>query len=144
MKKIVLSLFAVLALTFGAMAENGDAYTIDDAAIEQVFAQAAEVSVGEISTIDMPGLTSPIEAATVPTLSAANPWGAAFICFFLGGFGIHRHYLGTSNLMWLWYTITVGGIFGIVPLVDFIVLIVGAVDGDYGKYVGNGRFFMWV
>jgi uncharacterized membrane protein len=39
------------------------------------------------------------------------------------------------------YILTCGGIFGIVPLVDFIVLIIN-ID-NISKYVNNPKFFMW-
>ena len=55
---------------------------------------------------------------------------AAVLDFFLGGIGIHRMYLGSSNLMWLYYGITCCGIFGVVPLIDFIVLIVDGVNNN--------------
>ena len=46
--------------------------------------------------------------------------------------------------MWALYTFTLGGIFGVVPLVDFIVEIVETVDsGSLAKYENNGSFFMW-
>ena len=53
---------------------------------------------------------------------------AAVICFFLGGLGIHRVYLNSEPIIILWYLITLGGIFGLIPLIDFIRLIIGHVD----------------
>ena len=44
---------------------------------------------------------------------------ALLLTFFLGGLGIHRVYLGSQPIMILWYVITIGGIFGILPLIDF-------------------------
>ena len=49
---------------------------------------------------------------------------AVLLAFFLGVIGLHRVYLGSSPLMILWYIISFGGIFGILPLVDFIRLII--------------------
>ena len=68
---------------------------------------------------------------------------AFLLCFFLGGFGVHRHYLGTRPGMWAIYTFTFGGLFGIVPLIDWVMLLIGLVDDDISPYVGNTKFFMW-
>ena len=145
MKKVIFSLFAVLALSFSVMAEGGDAYTIDDNAIEQVFAQSAEVNAADVELFGSQMLLSPeMPATSLQTVSSANPWGAWVICWFLGEFGIHRHYLGTSKPMWLYYTLTCGGIFGVVVLVDWVVLLIGAIQDDISAYCNNDSFFMWL
>lgn len=145
MKKVIFSLFAVLALSFSAMADNGDAYTVDDNAIEQVFAQSAEVNVADVELFGSMNLVSPeMPVTSLQTVSNANPWGAWAICWFLGEFGIHRHYLGTSKPMWLYYTLTCGGIFGIVTIVDWVVLLVGAIQDDISQYCNNDSFIMWL
>ena len=142
MKKVLLTLFAVMALSFGAFAGN-DAYTVDDNAIEQAFAEAAEVSVADVQLFadDMIGMQS---MTSVSSASYANPWPAFAICYFLGGFGIHRHYLGTSKPMWLYYTLTCGGVFGIAYTIDTIVLFIGAIQNDISRYCNNDSFFMWL
>ena len=57
------------------------------------------------------------------------------LCFFLGGLGVHRFYVGkvgTGILMLL----TLGG-FGIWTIIDFIMIAVGSFkDGD-GKVIKN-------
>lgn len=142
MKKIIFSLFAVLALGFSAMADNGDAYTIDDNAIDQVFAQSAEMTVTDMSLFSIDGIT--MENAASLTTKSVNPWGAWAICWFLGEFGIHRHYMGTSKPMWLYYTLTCGGIFGVVTVVDWVVLLIGAIQDDISAYCDNDQFIMWL
>lgn len=62
---------------------------------------------------------------------------AVILAFFLGIFGIHRVYLGGSPLLIVLYIITVGGIFGIIPFIDFIRLLIGQVD----HYEGNSNLF---
>lgn len=62
---------------------------------------------------------------------------AIILAFFLGGFGIHRVYLGGRGILILLYIITLGGIFGILPLIDFIRLIIGDMD----HYEDNDSFF---
>lgn len=66
---------------------------------------------------------------------------ALLLDFFLGGLGIHRFYLGTKTMTGIGYILTCGGIFGIVPLIDFIVLIID--NDDISPYIDNPKFFMW-
>jgi hypothetical protein len=61
---------------------------------------------------------------------------ALILCFFLGWLGIHRVFMGGSALLILGYLFTAGGIFGLLPLIDFIRLII---DSDH--YKDNSRFF---
>jgi TM2 domain-containing membrane protein YozV len=67
---------------------------------------------------------------------ANTNWGAVVLCFFLGWLGIHRVVMGGSGLLILGYILTAGGIFGLLPLIDFIRLII---DSDH--YKDNSRFF---
>jgi len=66
---------------------------------------------------------------------------ALLLDFFLGGLGVHRFYLGTEVLTGVGYILTCGGIFGIVPLIDFVMLIINF--DDISPYIDNPRFFMW-
>lgn len=61
---------------------------------------------------------------------------AILLAFFIGWTGIHRVYLGGRPVLILFYIITFGGIFGILPLIDFIRLIIGHMD----HYEGNNKF----
>lgn len=61
---------------------------------------------------------------------------AILLAFFLGGLGLHRVYLGGRPILILFYIITFGGIFGLLPLIDFIRLIIGHMD----HYEGNDKF----
>lgn len=62
---------------------------------------------------------------------------ALLLCFFLGTLGIHRLYLQSNPIIILWYFITIGGFFGLIPLIDFIRLIMGQTD----HYQGNSNLF---
>ena len=58
----------------------------------------------------------------------------------LGVFGVHRLYLGTTPLVPLAYTLTLGGGFLILPIID-IIYILFAKDLDDIKQ--NNHVFMW-
>ena len=132
-------LFVVILAAFAACAIASAAdYTINDAAIDAAIETSVEVSpIAMMATVP----------AAVPSVevSSKNDVVAVALTFVLGGLGIHRHYMGTSKWMWAAYTFTFGGVFGIVPLIDLVVEIVGIIDGSgLGEYYGNTKFFMWL
>lgn len=143
MKKVLLFAVAIFTLTFSSFAEV-DPYVVDDNAIDQTFAQAAEINVSDMDAAMFNDFGMSMNNNASAELNSANPWAAFAICWVLGGFGIHRHYMGTSQWMWAIYTFTCGGIFGIVPFVDWVVLLVGAIQNNIGRYTNNASFFMWL
>lgn len=134
MKRLFFSLIAILAITVSANAAN---YTVDDDAIDALIEASAEVSPLSL----MP--EAPVPAAASFSSGSKSPIASFLLCTFLGGFGVHRHYMGTRPWMWAIYTFTFGGIFGVIPLVDWVMLIVGIVDDDISEYCGNTKFIMW-
>jgi TM2 domain-containing membrane protein YozV len=65
---------------------------------------------------------------------------ALLLTLFLGPFGAHRLYLGTDPLVPIIYTLTLGGGLGIVPLIDFGLLLFSK---DLSQFENNNQFFMW-
>jgi len=67
---------------------------------------------------------------------------AAIMAFPLpfGIVGLHRIYLGTEPYVPVAYIATIGGCFGVLPLIDFFVIIF---DKDMNKFINNPRVFMW-
>lgn len=138
MKKLLLTLVAVFALSFAASAAN---YSINDDLIDEAIENAVDITTSSFEALDMAASSA---SATVSAAAGKSDGVAVALTVLLGGFGVHRHYMGTSPWMWAVYTFTVGGIFGVVPFVDLIVEIVGLVDGTgLGKYYNNPKFFMW-
>ncbi|MBR5174864.1 MAG: TM2 domain-containing protein [Bacteroidales bacterium] len=140
MKKLLIALVAFFAITTVASAAP---YKIDDAVVDNAIENAVAVTPFDFLSEAPSSLPAAIPASA--SISAGkSPVGAILLTFFLGGFGIHRHYMGTRPWMWAIYTFTFGGIFGVVPFVDFIVEIVAAVeDNSIARYCGNTSFFMW-
>jgi TM2 domain-containing membrane protein YozV len=58
-----------------------------------------------------------------------------------GFLGAHRIFLGTSPYIPVVYMATLGGCLGIIPLVDFFVIIF---TKDLDKYINNPKAFMWM
>jgi TM2 domain-containing membrane protein YozV len=61
--------------------------------------------------------------------------------FPFGMVGLHRIYLGTAPYVPIIYIGTIGGGFGILPFIDFCVLLL---DKDVTRYNENKKVFMWV
>ena len=58
-----------------------------------------------------------------------------------GVLALHRIYLGTSAHVPVVYIGTVGGVFGILPFIDFCVMVL---DRDVNRFLNNGKIFMWI
>ena len=62
--------------------------------------------------------------------------------FPFGILGLHRIYLGTKPYMPFVYVGTLGGCFGILPLIDFITILI-ADDEAFKGFENNPKVFMW-
>src|SRR5688572_27049728 len=61
--------------------------------------------------------------------------------FPLGIVGMHRIYLGTAPYVPVVYIASVGGVFGILPFIDFCMILL---EKDVERFSNNTRVFMWV
>lgn len=61
--------------------------------------------------------------------------------FPFGIVGLHRIYLGCAPYIPVVYIASLGGVFGILPLVDFCVILA---EKDLEKFVNSSDVFMWV
>ena len=66
---------------------------------------------------------------------------AALLALFLGHFGVHRIYLGTSPNVPIVYSLTLGGGLGLLPLADFIFILT---TKDLEAFAENDKVFMWL
>lgn len=130
MKKILIALVAMVALTFSANAAN---YSLDESAINEMFAEAT------VSTsVESQGILDGVDGQTRTLIAAVLEFTG------LAGIGIHRLVLGTEPINCLWYFITFGGIFYIVPTIDFIVELIDLLTGSGTTYLNNPNFIMWL
>jgi TM2 domain-containing membrane protein YozV len=134
-----LILLCVIALfTFAFSTVRAGNYQINDKALDQVFSNAQTISISDLGAASLPGLS---DLNSPSFANQKDPLVAILLDLFVGGLGIHRLYLGTETLTWVGYFLTCGGIFGLVPLVDLIVLAVNY--NDISPYIDNPKFFMW-
>lgn len=61
--------------------------------------------------------------------------------FPFGIVGLHRIYLGCAPYVPVVYIATVGGGFGILPFIDFCMIIL---EKDIDRFINNQNVFMWV
>jgi TM2 domain-containing membrane protein YozV len=71
-------------------------------------------------------------------------WKAALLAFPLpfGVVGLHRVYLGTKPYVPIVYAATVGGVFGLLPLADFIAILASK-EEDLQNF-NSGKVFFWI
>ena len=69
-----------------------------------------------------------------PNVSPRSRLAAALLCFFLGVFGVHRFYVGKVGTGIL-TIVTFGGFFGLWPMIDLILILVGAFTDAEGRLV---------
>lgn len=130
MKRITFLLLCVVGLLFSSQVKAAN-YHVDETSVDQLIETTVEtVDMGSMAMSNATAMSSDREAVVAIVLDC-----------FLGGLGIHRLYLGTEIISWILYPITAGGIFGIVPIIDLIVLIIDY--DDISAYINNPSFFMW-
>ncbi len=97
-----------------------------------------------------PAPISAAAAAGVPTFPDGKPMvdaqgrpaspksrlAAALLAFFLGALGVHRFYVGKIGTG-IAIILTFGGFFGIWPLIDLIMILVGSFKDKEERYVAN-------
>ncbi|MEL7001867.1 MAG: TM2 domain-containing protein [Bacteroidota bacterium] len=135
MKKLLL-LTMMMAFMASVSTFASSKYKIDDVAVEQVLDNGVAVVTADAAANTVLDVNS-----TNAQLAEKNALVAIILDFFLGGLGVHRVYLGGSGILILGYIVTCFGIFGLIPLVDLIVLAINF--DDISKYVDNDALFMW-
>lgn len=65
---------------------------------------------------------------------------ASILTLTLGPFGAHRLYLGTDALVPVFYTLTLGGGLGILPVIDLFHILLAK---DLSGFYNNPGVFMW-
>ncbi len=107
-------------------------YSIDDSKVEAAF---------EKSVVVNPEFQLQNSLGTEEIQADKNVWVAVALGWFLGGIAIHRVYLGTPPGIIAGYLFTGCGIFGIIPIIDIIVLAIN--NEDISAYVDKKGYIMF-
>lgn len=110
---------------------------------EQIIVDSAMVEYSEIMSYSKKDITNPILKLFRKKQKNNQRIIAAVLAFPFpfGIVGLHRIYLGTKPHVPVVYIGTFGGVFGLLPLIDFCAL---AFDKDFEHYQQNGQVFMWI
>ena len=129
MKRFLAVAVALFAFVAVSSASN---YSVDEASIDALFTEAVtEASASASAGISgMDSQTKNIVALVVDMVG-------------LGFVGIHRLILGTQPINCLWYFLTFGGIFYIIPFIDWIMILIDLLNGT-ASYLDNPAFIMWL
>lgn len=136
--KNILVLILAIVLTGFAYADGGK-YKINDETVNQMFTNAPETNGFDFTVSPLTGNALPEQIT-----GEKNPWVAWALTFTagVGICGIHRLYLGTKTGVFIAYLCTAGGC-GIVQTIDWVVLLIGAINKDISKYIDNSKLFMF-
>src|ERR1051326_900550 len=137
MKKLlfVFGFFAVSSFAFASTS----AYKVNDAAVDQLFAQSQDISSAMASDMTLVNLNQP---NVQETAGGQTVGGFLIRCFFCGGIALHRHYMGSDwgSLWWKYFCIPVAG--GVAALGEFCWRLFSG-KSALGKYKGNDKWFVW-
>lgn len=106
---------------------------INDSFIAQEINKSNQEKV-KYSEIEKKSQNQKIKKANQPAASAGEKsWLIALLlCFFLGGLGIHRFYLGYSGIGLL--MLFTGGVFGLLWFIDFVRILIRDLGPKNGSY----------
>lgn len=127
MKKILVVLVALVAFSFAA---NASSYSVNDASIDALFAEATMEAPAPAGIVNADGQTKTLIAFVIDTIG-------------LGAIGIHRLILGTKPVNVVWYILTFGGIFCLIPFIDWIMMLIDLLNGS-ASFINNPAFIMWL
>ena len=138
MKKIVVALLAVLALSVSTVGAaivkpiTPASSTLTVAEFKKMSPKEFEKMTGQKMNFFQKMKFKAAKLFAKPAEGGKSQLTAALLCFFLGGIGIHRFYLGYT---WqgIVQILTLGGL-GIWALIDFVRILTGSLQPKNGEY----------
>lgn len=136
----------ILILTIGCLVLIGRA-NAQEASLALPLSGEVALSISQAEVIDAPVWVKKLvhklknsKASSAFSLKEHPRLVAIALTVLLGPFGAHRIYLGTREIVPVFYTLTLGGGVGIVPFVDLLHLIF---TKDLSRFVNNPNVLMW-
>lgn len=131
----------ILPILIGLFAAEG-ATASSAVSISYIHFQQVELAIQQLDDADVVQLYNQLN---IP-LDSVSPvkhkkLKAVLLGIFLGHFGVHRIYLGTKANVPVAYSLTLGGGFGLLPLIDVIALLT---TPDISRYENNNKLIMWM
>jgi TM2 domain-containing membrane protein YozV len=138
--KLVFLFINILFCTAFTQAQNDMSVTIAIDTSQNLVITQTDVLDKNIASIETKDTSQPNLIIKRPK----KKWIAALLAFPLpfGVVGLHRIYLGTQPHIPLVYVGTVGGVFGLLPLADFIAIL-NTKEDDLQNF-NTGKVFFWI
>jgi len=136
MKKLS-ALLSIVCLT-ASMTFAANNYKIDDAVIDQMFAQSEDVTPTFTDQFSSLNMINSVNFAVLPEGKTVG--GFLLRAFFCSGFALHRSYMGTGDKSVFFYYFCLG----IVPVgcIDFWWVVFKGEEA-LNKYADNPKWFVW-
>jgi hypothetical protein len=139
MKKLffILGFFAVSSLSFAGI---GEKYKVNDAAVDQMFAESQDVSSMVVYELNFASMN---QSSSVQVAAGGQSVGGFLVrAFFCGGIALHRKYMGGDwgSLWWKYLCIPVAG--GVAALGDFCWVLFSG-NSALNKFKGSDKWFVW-
>ncbi len=99
------------------------------------------IILGVLNTQEVHGQEKGLLSEKIEALPKLKKSEMLALTLFLGPIGGHRAFMGTKVAVPLVYTLTLGGGLGLLPLVDFFVILFSK---DHSKYLDNPKVMMWL
>jgi TM2 domain-containing membrane protein YozV len=135
MKKILL--IAALVGGFAASTFAKDTYKLNDASVDQMFAQSSDITL-TVSTEEATASSMNTEAVSLSLAPSQTKIGYYLRLFFCGMVGLHRSYMGTGGKT-IWFYYCIPGLNGAMLFCDFWITIFKSDLWD--KYKNNSALF---
>ena len=140
-------LLAIAALVggFAASCFASTAYKIDDASVDQMFAQSNDVTMIATSCDDMMNsitTAASTDMAAVTAGGSQSKGGYLLRACFCGWIALHRSYMGASGLWWKYLIVNCVGVGGILVGIDFWWVVFSS--SALNKYKGNQKFLVFM
>ena len=135
MKRLLFVVCCLFSFTLCAKNKLTTVYYVDSS-LAIVYSEKASINIDETMPNPIFRLIQKKQRLNKKITAAALAFPFPF-----GVVGLHRIYLGTKPHVPVAYIASLGGVFGVLPLIDFIVIVT---NKNTSTYENNEKIFMWL